>query len=191
MCNILLVEHNEIDILLIRKALENYPFYNFLCADSIIKKENNKKMNELIKPIDILLVEDNESDIMLTKEVLEINRLYNKLFIVKDGIEAMEFLQTKNDTKKPRPDLVLLDLNLPKKDGLEVLKEIKEDDELKEIPVIVMTESTEKSDVLKAHKMKANYYITKPVDMYQLLLAINAITNYYISIVKTEEGVKI
>ena len=137
-----------------------------------------------IRPIDILLVEDNPGDIDLAREALELNKLYNSLHVVKDGIAAMDFLRkTGKYNKSPRPDLIILDLNLPKKDGRQVLAEIKEDENLKRIPVVILTSSRAEEDVLKTYNMHANCYITKPIDLHQFLRVVQSIESFWLSMV--------
>ncbi len=137
-----------------------------------------------MKPVDILLIEDSPGDADLAKEALEESKLRNNLFIVTDGIEAMDFLYKKGKySNMPRPDLIILDLNLPKKDGREVLKEIKLDDKLKRIPVVILTTSKAEEDVLKTYDLHANCYITKPIDLEKFLEVVKAIENFWMSIV--------
>jgi chemotaxis family two-component system response regulator Rcp1 len=139
----------------------------------------------LLNPIDILIVEDNPGDARLIKEVLNEHKIYNSLFIVSDGVEAMNFLQKKGKYKdSPKPDLIILDLNLPKKDGREVLADIKADDNLKRIPVVIMTISQAEADILKSYNLHANCYITKPIDLNQFIKVIKSIEEFWFSIVK-------
>jgi CheY-like chemotaxis protein len=138
-----------------------------------------------LQPIEILLVEDNPADVRLTREALKEGKVYNNLNVVTDGVEAVDFLCRKGKyAKAVRPDLILLDLNLPKKDGREVLKEIKNDEDLKTIPVVVLTVSKADEDVLKMYKLHANCYITKPVDLAQFLNIAKAIQEFWLTIVK-------
>ena len=135
--------------------------------------------------IEILLVEDNPGDVRLTQEVLRGGKLHNNLHVVEDGIEALAFLRrVGNYTDAPRPDLVLLDLNLPKKDGREVLAEIKADSDLKRIPVVVLTTSKAEEDVFKAYDLHANCYITKPVDLDQFITVVRSVEEFWFTIVK-------
>lgn len=137
------------------------------------------------KPIDILLVEDNPGDVRLTQEALREGKIHNNLYVVKDGLEAMEFLRRQGrHSGATRPDLILLDLNLPKKDGREVLADIKNDPELKRIPVVVLTTSAAEEDVLKSYNSHANCYITKPVDLEQFMKVAKAIREFWLTIVK-------
>jgi two-component system, chemotaxis family, response regulator Rcp1 len=138
-----------------------------------------------IKPIEILLVEDNIGDIRLTQEALKESNLLVNLRIVRDGLEAMAFLHGEgNYLKAPNPDLILLDLNLPRKDGREVLQEIKSDADLKRIPVVVLTTSEAESDILATYGCHANCYITKPVDMDQFIKIVKMLEEFWFTIVK-------
>ena len=125
------------------------------------------------EPIDILLVEDNPGDERLTREALKEGKVYSNLHWVKDGVEALEFLRGKGRyADAPRPDIILLDLNLPKKDGREVLDEIKSDDKLKRIPVVILTTANAEEDVMRTYNLQANCYVTKPVDLEKLLVVV-------------------
>ncbi|HEX2740111.1 MAG TPA: response regulator [Rubrobacter sp.] len=137
------------------------------------------------EPINILLVEDNPGDARLAVEALRDSKVHNKLYHVEDGVEAMQFLRhrVKNDHVPP-PDLILLDLNLPKKDGREVLAEIKEDPELRLVPVVVLTTSAAERDLLKSYDLHANAYIVKPIDLDQFIDVVQAIESFWFSIVK-------
>lgn len=138
-----------------------------------------------IRPMEILLVEDDPADIKLTKRALEKDRILNRIHVVRDGIEAMQFLHQEGEfADAPRPDLILLDLNMPRKDGRETLHEIKSDPHLQMIPVVVVTTSVEESDIAKSYTEHANSYITKPVDMFQFHKAIQAVNAYWFSVVK-------
>jgi len=138
-----------------------------------------------VLPIEILLVEDNPADVRLTTEMLKEEKSYNNLHVVSDGVEAMAFLRKEGKyAKEPRPDLILLDLNLPKKDGREVLKEIKEDENLKIIPVVVLTVSKAEEDILRSYKLHANCYITKPVDLEQFIKVAKSIQDFWVALVK-------
>ncbi|MBI5816532.1 MAG: response regulator [Nitrospinae bacterium] len=137
------------------------------------------------KNIDILLIEDNPADARLTREAMKDVKMLNALHIVTDGVEAMEFLRKTGQFKDaPRPDLILLDLNLPRKDGREVLAEIKADEGLKMIPVAVLTSSSAEEDILRTYKLHANCYITKPLDFDQFIHVVRSIENFWISIVR-------
>jgi chemotaxis family two-component system response regulator Rcp1 len=138
----------------------------------------------LVKPIDILLVEDNPGDADLAREALEGSKLHNQLFVVGDGEAAMDFLhKTGEYADMPRPDLILLDLNLPRKDGREVLAEIKAHQNLKRIPVVILTTSQSEEDVLKSYNLHANCYITKPIDLNQFIRVVRSIEDFWLSIV--------
>ncbi|MBE0517380.1 MAG: response regulator [Methanophagales archaeon] len=137
------------------------------------------------RPIEILLVEDNPGDVRLTQEVFKESKILNRLSVVMDGVEAMAFLQRKDKyLNAPCPDLILLDLNLPKKDGREVLAEIKSNEHLKSIPVVVLTISKAEEDILKAYKLYANCYITKPIDLDQFIEVVKSIEDFWLTIVK-------
>jgi len=137
------------------------------------------------KPIEILLVEDNPGDVDLARAAMEDSKVRNILHTVGDGVEAMLFLRRKGKyTEVPRPDLVLLDLNLPKKDGREVLAEIKSDEDLKRIPVVILTISKDEEDILKTYNLHANCFITKPIDLNQFVKVVKAIEDFWLTIVK-------
>ena len=137
-----------------------------------------------MRPVEILLVEDSPSDTDLTVEALREAKVRNHLSIVEDGVQALEFLRRQGKFgAAPRPDLILLDLNLPRKDGREVLAEIKADDSLKTIPVVVLTTSRAEQDVLQAYKYHANCYITKPVDFEQFLNVVHSIESFWLMLV--------
>ncbi|KOP23312.1 response regulator [Hapalosiphon sp. MRB220] len=136
-------------------------------------------------PIEILLIEDNPGDVELTKIALEDSKISVNLNIVEDGVEAIAFLRREGKyTQVPHPDIVLLDLNLPKKDGREVLAEIKADEKLKRIPVVVLTTSQAEEDVLRVYNLSANCYITKPVDFDQFVKIVQSIESFWFTIVK-------
>ena len=142
-------------------------------------------IKNIIRPVEILLVDDNPGDIRLTQEALKESKILNNLSVVEDGAEAIDFLKKIGKYENvSTPDLILLDLNLPKKNGREVLAEIKEDKILKQIPVVILTISTAEEDILKSYKLHANCYITKPVDMNQFIKIVRSIENYWFSIVK-------
>jgi len=141
--------------------------------------------NAFLNSIDILIVEDNIGDARLIKEVFNENKVFNSLHFVNDGVEAMDFLFARGKYKGvPKPDLIILDLNLPKKDGREVLAEIKSDNELKHIPVVIMTISQAEEDILKSYNLHANCFVTKPIDLDQLIKVIKSIENFWFSVVK-------
>jgi CheY-like chemotaxis protein len=137
------------------------------------------------KAVDILLVEDNPGDVRLAKEALRDSKVHNNIFVVEDGVEAMDFLRRKGKYKgMPRPDLILLDLNLPRKTGREVLAEVKTDESLKRIPVVVLTVSRDEEDILKAYNLHANCYVTKPIDFEQFIKITKTIEDFWLTIVK-------
>jgi len=140
-----------------------------------------------IRPIQILLVEDSPGDVSLTRAALAQSRIANELHVVGDGDLALEFLRSA-DADHPRPDLVLLDLNLPRTDGREVLTQVKDDPTLRRIPVIVLTSSADEADVLKSYDLHANSYITKPVDFDEFLAAVHSIEDFWLSIVRLPNG---
>ncbi len=157
--------------------------------------ENGERINErdgkrserslMGRPIDILLVEDNPGDIRLTVEALKEGKVTNNLMIAKDGQEALDILYRKGAySDSPRPDIILLDLNLPKKDGREVLEEIKKDRDLMSIPVVVLTMSKAEEDILNTYQLHANCYITKPIDMAQFLSIMKLTESFWLTIVK-------
>jgi chemotaxis family two-component system response regulator Rcp1 len=136
------------------------------------------------RPIEILLVEDSATDVMLAEEALHEAKMRNNLYVVRDGVEAMAFLRNEGKyADMPRPDLVLLDLNMPRKDGREVLAEVKADDHLKNIPIVVLTTSHAQEDVLKAYGLHANCYISKPVDFEQFINVVRAIDQFWFTVV--------
>lgn len=140
---------------------------------------------ENFKIIDILLVEDNSGDARLAKEALKESKIKNQLYIVNDGMTATDFLFKRNDYKDaPRPDLIILDLNLPKKDGREVLAEIKADEDLKRIPVVILTMSKAEEDILKTYNLHANCYITKPLDFDKFIEVVKSIEDFWLTVVK-------
>ncbi|MBN3869442.1 MAG: response regulator [Nostoc sp. JL33] len=138
-----------------------------------------------IMPIEVLLVEDNPGDAELTRIALEDSKISIHLNVVEDGVEAMAFLRKQEKyVKAAHPDIVLLDLNLPRKDGREVLAEMKGDENLKRIPVVILTTSQAEEDILKAYNLSANCYITKPVDFDQFVKIVQSIENFWFAIVK-------
>lgn len=137
------------------------------------------------EPIEILLVEDNPGDARLTREALKDSKMRNNLSVVEDGVEAMLFLRHANGySEVPRPDIILLDLNLPRKSGREVLQEIKGDPELRRIPVVVLTTSDDERDIVATYNLHANCYITKPVDMARFMQIVRNIENFWFTIVE-------
>lgn len=142
-------------------------------------------VEEIGKPIEILLVEDNPADVRLTREHFKESKIANRLHVVDDGVDAMALLRRAGRyADAVRPDLILLDLNLPKKDGREVLKEIKDDPDLRRIPVVVLTISKAEEDILRTYDLHANCYITKPIDLKQFVKVVRAIEDFWLSIVK-------
>lgn len=136
------------------------------------------------KPVRILLVEDNPGDIRLTKEALKDAKVRNEITVVGDGEEALLFLHKQGKYAEVKhPDMILLDLNLPRKSGLEVLKELKEDEGLKRIPVVVITSSSAERDIVRSYNLHANCFVTKPVDLDQFLEVVRSIENFWLSIV--------
>jgi chemotaxis family two-component system response regulator Rcp1 len=136
------------------------------------------------RPIEILMVEDNPGDVRLTVEALKEGKVRNNFHTVEDGVEAMAFLRRQGrHAEAPRPDLILLDLNLPKMNGREVLAEIKEDPELRRIPVVILTVSKAEQDIIKSYNLHANCYINKPVDLDQFLEVVKSIENFWLTVV--------
>jgi two-component system, chemotaxis family, response regulator Rcp1 len=139
----------------------------------------------MVRPIELLLVEDSEPDVRLTQEALHEAKVHNRLWVAEDGVEAMEFLRRQGrHANAPRPDVILLDLNLPRKDGRQVLKEIKADDSLRRIPVVVLTTSKSEEDVLRAYDLHANCYITKPVDFNRFMEVVKSVENFWLTVVR-------
>ena len=137
------------------------------------------------EPAQILLVEDNPGDVRLTKEAFKQGRIENDLYVVSDGAEALDFLSQRSEyTDVPRPDLILLDLNLPGKDGEEVLEELKDDPSLRSIPVIVLTSSRAEEDIVKSYELHANAYLTKPVDPDEFIETVRAFEKFWFSVVR-------
>jgi two-component system, chemotaxis family, response regulator Rcp1 len=137
------------------------------------------------KMIEILLVEDNPGDVRLTKEAMKEGKIMNRISVACDGVEALDFLKRRGPfADAPKPDLILLDLNLPKKDGRQVLAEIKEDPELKMIPVVILTTSAAEQDIIKTYELHANCYLIKPVDLNQFLQVAKMIKDFWFTLVK-------
>lgn len=140
------------------------------------------------KPVEILLAEDNPGDVMLTRKALEQGKLANNLHVTTDGVDALEFLRQDGEYEDaPRPDLILLDLNMPRKDGQEVLKELRADDELRRIPVVVLTSSESEEDIVRSYELNANAYLTKPVDFDGFVEIVNRLENFWFQVVKFPE----
>ena len=146
-------------------------------------------MKNKFKAVEILLIEDNPGDVRLTIEALKESKIMNNMHVADDGIEALSFLKKEGIYKdKPRPDLIILDLNLPKKDGREVLGEIKSDDSLKQIPIVILTTSEAEEDIIKSYELHANCYITKPVNMEQFIKVVKSVGDFWFSIVMLPPG---
>lgn len=146
--------------------------------------------NEVGRAVEFLLAEDNPGDVRLTQEALRESKICNNLNVVTDGVEAIAFLRRQGKyANAPTPDVVLLDLNLPKKDGREVLAEIKSDPVLKRIPVVIVTSSEAEQDILRTYDLHANCYVSKPVDLDQFIKVIQAIENFWLTIVKLPSDV--
>jgi CheY-like chemotaxis protein len=135
--------------------------------------------------IEVLLVEDDAGDVVMTREALDEGKVLNRLHVVGDGVEALEFLRREGEfADAPRPDLILLDLNLPRRDGRQVLAEVKSDPELRRIPVVVLTTSEAEEDILRSYDLHANAYVTKPVDFNRFVEVIQQIDEFFISVVR-------
>jgi chemotaxis family two-component system response regulator Rcp1 len=142
-------------------------------------------LETFVQAIDILLVEDNPGDVRLTRETLKNSKIHNNVMVVNNGEEALAYLYRRDKyVKANRPDLILLDLNLPKKGGLEVLAQVKEDPELKHIPIVVLTSSKAEEDILRTYNLHANCYVTKPMVLEQFCAMVNTIESFWLSIVK-------
>jgi DNA-binding response OmpR family regulator len=148
-------------------------------------------MNVKIEPIKILLIEDSEGDVRLVQEALKEGKLHNRLFVARDGVEGMDFLLKRGKYQDTvRPDLILLDLNMPKKDGREVLGEIKLHEDLKRIPVVILTTSSSEADILMTYNLHANCYIVKPLNLDEFIRVVRSIESFWLSIVKLPTGEK-
>lgn len=142
-------------------------------------------MNDEIRPIDVLLVEDDPGDVTLTREAFADNKLRNQLYVVNDGESALEFLRKQGQfSDVPTPDLVLLDLNLPRMDGREVLAVLKEDETLRTIPVVVLTTSEAEEDIVRSYALHANAYVTKPVDFERFIRVVRQIDDFFVTVVR-------
>ena len=140
------------------------------------------------RPVEILLVEDSPGDVRLTKEALREGKVRNNLSVVTDGVEALAFLRREGRyAAAPRPDVILLDLNLPRKDGREVLAEVKADERLRRIPVVILTTSRDEQDVLESYDLHANCYLTKPVDLDQFIAVVRSIETFWLTVVTLPE----
>jgi CheY-like chemotaxis protein len=138
-----------------------------------------------VQPIDVLLVEDDVGDEMITREAFQQNKIANKLHVARDGAEGLDFVYRRGEHHNaPRPDLILLDLNLPKFDGREILETLKTDPALHHIPIVVLTTSSAQEDILRSYKLHANAYITKPVDFDQYLKAVRQIDEFFVQVVR-------
>lgn len=150
-----------------------------------MKNTSGSNAYEAGKPIDILLVEDNPGDADLAKEALDSSKVRNRLFIVDDGVKAMEFLRKEGEYQGvPKPDLILLDLNLPRMDGRQVLAEVKRDQNLRMIPIVILTTSSAEEDILRSYNLHANCYITKPIDLNQFMKVVRTIEDFWLTIVR-------
>jgi len=138
-----------------------------------------------LKPVEVLLVEDDPGDELMTREAFEDNKIGNRLHVARDGEEALDFLYRRGKhAGAPRVDLVLLDLNLPKYDGREVLEKIRSDPELTHLPVVILTTSSSEEDILRSYKLHANAFVTKPVDVNQFIAAVRQIDDFFLSVVR-------
>ncbi len=141
-------------------------------------------MNKTFKPIEILLVEDSPADVLIAREAMSEAKLLNEIHVAEDGVEAMDFLYKRGKFPDvPSPDLILLDLNLPRKNGREVLEEIKADERLKHIPVVVLTTSSAEEDILRSYQLHANCYVVKPVEFDRFVKAVQSIQHFWFSVV--------
>jgi CheY-like chemotaxis protein len=143
----------------------------------------------LVHPIEVLLVEDDPGDVLMTKEAFEEHKRANRRHVGSDGGEALRFLRREGEyAEAPRPHLILLDLNLPRKDGREVLQEVKNDEELAHIPVVVLTTSEAEEDVLRSYRLHANAYVPKPVDFDQFIKVVRQIDDFFVTVVRLPKG---
>src|SRR6201991_2009472 len=142
-------------------------------------------MTPATRPIDILLVEDDPGDELITREAFEHNKLHNRLHVARDGEEGLNYLYRRGEYQEaPRPDLILLDLNLPKYDGRQLLEKIKSDPDLSRIPVVVLTTSSAEEDIMRSYKLHANAYVAKPVDLDQFISAVRQIDEFFLQVVR-------
>jgi two-component system response regulator len=138
-----------------------------------------------VQPVEVLLVEDDPGDELMTREAFEDNKIGNRLHVARDGQEALDFLYRRGDhAEAPRVDLVLLDLNLPKYDGRQVLEQIRSDPDLTHMPVVILTTSSSEEDILRSYKLHANAFVTKPVDVNQFISAVRQIDDFFLSVVR-------
>jgi CheY-like chemotaxis protein len=145
----------------------------------------SEALPEPVMPIEVLLVEDDPGDVLMTQEAFEEHKVRNRLHVVNDGVDAIAFLRREGGyAEAPRPDLVLLDLNLPRRDGREVLAEIKNDPDLCHIPVVVLTTSQADEDIVRSYQLHANAYVTKPVDFERFIAVVRQIDEFFVSVVK-------
>jgi CheY-like chemotaxis protein len=141
------------------------------------------------RPVEILMIEDNPGDVRLTREALKEGKIHTRLSVVADGDAALDFLHRRGaHAAAPRPDLILLDLNLPGKSGREVLAEVKADDNLRRIPVVVLTSSQAEQDIVESYNLNANCYVTKPVDLDQFMRVVRSIEDFWLTVVKLPRG---
>ncbi len=150
---------------------------------------NMSQLHSQVKPVDILLVDDDEGDVLLTQKALKKGKIANSLCVARDGVEALQFLRQEGEFKDaPRPDMILLDLNMPRMDGRETLSEIKKDPELRTIPVIVLTTSDADQDIVKSYDLQASCYVTKPVDLEQFTQVVQTLQEFWLCVVKFPQG---
>ncbi|BCI53305.1 two-component system response regulator [Mycolicibacterium litorale] len=146
-------------------------------------------MTSSTRPIDVLLIEDDPGDELITREAFEHNKISNTLHVAHDGQEGLDFLYRRNGFENaPRPDLILLDLNLPKYDGRQLLETVKSDPDLNHIPVVVLTTSSAEEDILRSYKLHANAYVTKPVDLDQFMNAVRQIDEFFVQVVRLPQN---
>lgn len=142
-----------------------------------------------MQPIEVLLVEDDPGDVLMTKEAFDEHKVGNRLHVVSDGVEALQFLRREGEyVEAPQPHLILLDLNLPRKDGREVLEEVKRDEALAHIPIVVLTTSEAEEDILRSYRLHANAYVAKPVDFEQFIQVVRQIDDFFVTVVRLPKG---
>lgn len=143
----------------------------------------------LVQPIEVLLVEDDPGDVLMTKEAFQEHKVGNRLHVVSDGVEALRFLRREGEyADAPAPHLILLDLNLPRKDGREVLEEVKKDEALSHIPIVVLTTSEAEEDILRSYRLHANAYVAKPVDFESFIRVVRQIDDFFVTVVRLPKG---